>query len=156
MSYEVAIVRLMDGREVAEKPQVFEDFDAALKFVLGTPVSVDGCRPWIRNMDHAISTGFLMVGGKSHPKIHPIYVVKDEHTLGYLYTPPNWSLPLMGVLASDMHGHNPINGDVSAFGANLRPATLEDFERFRVVTPPDFSPADCAAGLGVPANLSHD
>lgn len=151
MSHEAAIVRLVDGRELAEKPQVFEDLDAALLYVLGTPVSVDGCRPWIRNMNQAVSTGFLMVGGKSHPKIQTKYVVKDEHTLGYLYTPPNWSSPLMSVLGSDVHGHSPLNGSVSVFGAKLRPANLSDFERFRVLTPPDFSPENSVAGVEVPA-----
>lgn len=61
------------------------------------------------------------------------YVVKDEHTLGYITQPyPD----LMGVLAGDIvnGGHDHKNGGVTVTpGAdNIRPATLADFARFRV------------------------
>lgn len=63
------------------------------------------------------------------------YVVKDEHTFGYIFdAQPNW----MGVLASKKNGHHPNGGPVSIFGATIRPATVEDFAIFRVVVPPDF------------------
>jgi hypothetical protein len=63
------------------------------------------------------------------------YVVKDEHTLGYIF---DAQPGLMGVLSSNKHGHHPHGGPVSIFGAQIRPATVEDFATFRVVVPPDF------------------
>lgn len=64
------------------------------------------------------------------------YVVKDEHTLGYLQE----NSALMGVLHGSVlkGGHDWRNGAVSTFGSKIRPATKEDFEAFRVTLPPDF------------------
>lgn len=56
------------------------------------------------------------------------YVVKNENTLGILI--PDW--PLMQVLAGNIHGHNWKDGCCAYFDSELRPATLADFERFRV------------------------
>lgn len=63
------------------------------------------------------------------------YVVKDGHTLGYIF---DAQPGLMGVLSSTKGGHHPNGGPVSIFGADIRPTTIEDFETFRVVVPPDF------------------
>ena len=63
------------------------------------------------------------------------YVVKDEHTLGYIFDEES---KFMGVLSSDKDGHNPQNGFVCTFGANIRPAMESDFNKFRVEVPPDF------------------
>ena len=66
------------------------------------------------------------------------YVVKDEHTLGCIAENSN----LMAVLAGSglKGGHDHFNGPVAiVFGhTNIRPATKEDFDTFRVVVPPDF------------------
>lgn len=35
-------------------------------------------------------------------------------------------------LGVNIRGPNPVNGDFPVFGRDLRPATLEDFDRFRV------------------------
>ncbi|QYY27501.1 hypothetical protein [Diaphorobacter sp. MNS-0] len=66
------------------------------------------------------------------------YVVKDEHTLGYLQE----GSPYMGVLQGSVlkGGHDWKNGPVSTFGATIRPATKEDFEAYRVALPSDFKP----------------
>lgn len=63
------------------------------------------------------------------------YVVKDRHTLGYIF---DAQPDLMGVLSSNKDGHHYINGPVSIFGSNIKPATVDDFETFRVMLPPDF------------------
>jgi len=63
------------------------------------------------------------------------YVVKNEHTLGYIQEGSS----LMGVLASNKDGHHPNGGAVSFFESDIRPATEEDFYKFRVVVPPDWS-----------------
>lgn len=62
------------------------------------------------------------------------YVVKDEHTLGYMIGDTD----SMGVLAGSVvrGGHNWINGSVSVFGSVIRDATLADFEAYRVCPPP--------------------
>jgi hypothetical protein len=59
------------------------------------------------------------------------YVVVDEHTLGYLSGRHS-----VGVLASDISGFDPKNGpiDLPTDDARVRPATREDFVRFRVST----------------------
>lgn len=64
------------------------------------------------------------------------YVVKDEHTLGYLIE----GSPLMGVLEGSVlkGGHDWKCGPVSLFGAATRPATEEDFKAYRVALPYDF------------------
>lgn len=62
------------------------------------------------------------------------YVVKDEHTLGFIF---DVQPALMGALSSKKDGHHPNGGPVSIFGAKIRPATAEDFGVFRVVVPPD-------------------
>jgi hypothetical protein len=63
------------------------------------------------------------------------YVVKDGHTLGYIF---DAQPELMGVLSSNKDGHHHNGGPVSIFGSNITPATVEDFETFRVALPPDF------------------
>ena len=63
------------------------------------------------------------------------YVVKDEHTLGYIF---DAQPSTMGVLASNKNGHNWKNGTVSIFGSHIRLAEVEDFEIFKVALPPDF------------------
>ncbi len=62
------------------------------------------------------------------------YVVKNGHTLGYIQEGSS----LMGVLASNKDGHHPNGGPVSFFESDIRPATEDDFHKFRVVVPPDF------------------
>lgn len=66
---------------------------------------------------------------------HIDYFVKDGHTLGYIYkAQPN----VFNVLAGSVlkGGYDPLCGFVHIFGPDrdngLRPATLEDFETFRV------------------------
>ncbi|STQ90055.1 hypothetical protein EV682_109115 [Iodobacter fluviatilis] len=67
------------------------------------------------------------------------YVVKDEHTLGYI----NDEYPgLMGVLFGSRlkGGHDWLNGPVHITSdTQVRSATKEDFETFRVVMPSDFT-----------------
>lgn len=76
------------------------------------------------------------------------YVVKDEHTLGYIF---DAQPGLMGVLSSKKGGHHPNGGPVSIFGADIRPATKADFDVFRVVVPPDFKdqPSDKPQGTSL-------
>jgi hypothetical protein len=65
-------------------------------------------------------------------EIQAKYVVLDENTLCYRI--PGMST-MLGVLAGSVirGGHNPINGPVSILpGANMREATLKDFDFFRV------------------------
>lgn len=70
------------------------------------------------------------------------YVVKDEHTLGFL---DETKSPLMGVLAGSAlkGGHDPKNGPVAIVPGHtrLRPASEADFDAFRVAIPPDFKEA---------------
>ena len=62
---------------------------------------------------------------------HIDYFVKDGHTLGYVYkAAPNTFCVLAGSVLKG--GHDPLCGITTTFGAELRPATLEDFETFRV------------------------
>ena len=59
------------------------------------------------------------------------YIVVDDHTLGYeTDRQPGWFAPLAG----DIHarGLDWKNGPTVLFGRATRPATVEDFERFRV------------------------
>lgn len=70
------------------------------------------------------------------------YVVLNEHTLGYIHSQqPN----LMGVLHGSVirGGHNWLNGPVTIIPSvdQVRAATLEDFEAYRVVPPPAGLPA---------------
>jgi hypothetical protein len=66
------------------------------------------------------------------------YVVKDEHTLGYI---DERQPSVMGVLAGlvAQGGHDPKNGFVSVSGVSIRDATATDFSAFRVMLPPDFA-----------------
>lgn len=75
------------------------------------------------------------------------YVVKDESTLGHLVDEAPGT---MAVLASNVHGHNWRNGPVSTFGSIIRPATPADFERFRVMLPPDLQ------GLAANQSMAHN
>jgi hypothetical protein len=63
----------------------------------------------------------------SDPK--PKYYVKDGHTLGYIY---DGTFCTFCVLSGDIHGHDWKDGTTTTVGAKLVPATLEDFEKFRV------------------------
>lgn len=68
------------------------------------------------------------------------YVVKDEHTLGYIYdAQPSW----MGILAGSVlkGGHDSLGGPVHILAGydKLRPATEQDFREFRVVPPSGFA-----------------
>lgn len=62
-----------------------------------------------------------------------VYVVKEENTLGYVIH----GLSLMGVLASNKHGHHPNGGGVSFTSEQIRLATEQDFLKFRVHVPPN-------------------
>lgn len=65
------------------------------------------------------------------------YLVHDDSTL--CYAEPGNSL--LGVLAGNVHGKNWRNGPFTPGpNDNVRPATLEDFERFRVQLPFNFVP----------------
>ena len=66
------------------------------------------------------------------------YLVKDEHTLGYYI-----SDSAMGVLSGSvaLGGHDWKNGSVAISADCVRPATADDFDRFRVTLPPDFKEA---------------
>jgi hypothetical protein len=59
----------------------------------------------------------------------PPYVVVEENSLGYLVGEHS-----VGILASGIGGPDPKNGPIARprDPAELRPATREDFERFRV------------------------
>ncbi len=70
------------------------------------------------------------------------YVVLNENTLGYLNeVTPN----TMGVLASSVirGGHLWIDGPVTIVPTvdKLRPATLEDFDAYRIAVPPEIERA---------------
>lgn len=80
-------------------------------------------------------SGYVRECGQFRRRSGVVYVVKDEHTLGYIF---DAQPGLMGVLSSNKHGHHPNGGPVSIFGANVRLATVEDFAVFRVAVPPDF------------------
>lgn len=63
-----------------------------------------------------------------------LYMVIDEVTLGYMHeevSPTATLYPLAGY-------HDWKNGGVAVEGSKVRPATEDDFERFRVTLPPDF------------------
>ena len=65
------------------------------------------------------------------------YVVKDEHTLGYMIEQmPGFMAVLHGSVLKG--GHDWKNGAVHTFGSVIRPATEEDFKEYRVHLPPDF------------------
>lgn len=63
------------------------------------------------------------------------YIVHDDNALGYVDDRVPWQ---MGVLAGDVfkRGPDPKNGPIYISGPT-RPATLEDFRRFRVMPPQD-------------------
>lgn len=66
---------------------------------------------------------------------HTQYFVSNENTLCYQQP----GMTMYGVLASNVDGRNPINGPFYASPLDqIRPATREDFDRFRVTLPPDF------------------
>ena len=71
-----------------------------------------------------------------------MYVVLNEHTLGYLQpATPN----LLGVLAGSVlrGGHNPLNGPVYFSERDrIRPATHDDFDAYRVCSRGHLPPAD--------------
>lgn len=74
-------------------------------------------------------------------KSDTLYVVWNEHTLGYIKT---WAPQLVGVLHASV-----LRGATCAYGPHylcandnfdkeLRPATAEDFNAYRVCLPPDY------------------
>ena len=65
------------------------------------------------------------------------YVVKNDLTLGYVQSAA--ASGSMGVLACKIGGHDPKNGPVHCSANDVRDATAADFDRFRVVLPPDFA-----------------
>lgn len=79
----------------------------------------------------------------------PIYVVKDEHTLGYL----DGNSSLMSILAGSVikGGHDWKNGPVAIVPGctKLRRATVADFEAFRVQMPPDFDACQLNAPMSI-------
>lgn len=68
-----------------------------------------------------------------------VYVVLNEHTLGYVQTPDT---RFMGILHGSVlrGGHDWKNGSVHVTGGidQLRPATEQDFADYRVECPPGF------------------
>lgn len=66
-----------------------------------------------------------------------IYVVKNEHTLGYIQEGSKF----MGVLHGSVlkGGHYWANGPVAFVVGDLRPATLADFQEYRVSPGPYFN-----------------
>lgn len=67
--------------------------------------------------------------GVSRP-MKPKYYVLNEHTLGYVYSKQPQHF---GVLAADIHGHNPMSGIVIlTLTDTIREATLADFQRFSI------------------------
>lgn len=65
MIYEAARVRRdMQGNEVADLPQRFGDVADAKNYIIDSPISKDGNRPWIRNTTKAPIGQFLVIGGK--------------------------------------------------------------------------------------------
>ncbi len=69
------------------------------------------------------------------------YFVLNEHTLGYINErAPN----LFGVLAADVNGHDGKNGPVIVtLTDKMRPATAEDFQKFRVDPTGHLPPEEC-------------
>jgi len=68
------------------------------------------------------------------------YAVYKEHTLGYLFTGDS-GLNYLGILrASVLRGStfNELSGPVLVDLKEIRKATPQDFEGYRVVLPPDF------------------
>lgn len=64
------------------------------------------------------------------------YIVIEGHTLGYQQD--GMRSNSAGVLAATVGGYDWKNGSVPVSEQSTRPATLADFERFRVVPPPGF------------------
>jgi len=68
----------------------------------------------------------------------PKYVVVNENTLGYIYAEQE---EYIGVLRASVLRGAPFRGKddlISSFGQNIRPATKEDFNLYRVKVPPNF------------------
>lgn len=59
-----------------------------------------------------------------------IYVVKNEHTLGFLLEGSKFMDVLDGSVLKG--GHYWMNGPVAFVASDLRPATLADFKEYRV------------------------
>lgn len=115
--------------------------------------SNDGDIQWWENFDEAALK--KLVSGKKHKgyslsKSKPksmakggevSYVVQDEHTLGYVrddmpkYVYILHASVLKGATNTTQHAaYNMISPDTK-----LRPATIKDFDEFRVMVPPDFN-----------------
>lgn len=73
-----------------------------------------------------------------------IYVVLEEHTLGYVYSdwPNHMGFLHASVLrgATQQWGPCPIS-PIEVDRRQVRPAELKDFDAFRVCPPPDFKPS---------------
>ncbi|PKY09839.1 hypothetical protein B1757_12885 [Acidithiobacillus marinus] len=78
---------------------------------------------------------------KSHEYWENIkYVVQSENTLGYVLPKQDNMPDMLGVLQGDIRNGGPdrMQGMVLLEPEHLRPATAQDFERFRVQLPSDF------------------
>jgi len=71
------------------------------------------------------------------------YVVRNEHTLGYMIDAVNMGVLRASVLRGAPFALHP--GPQHVAFSNLRPATVEDFATYRVQVPPDFDEAANAA-----------
>lgn len=71
---------------------------------------------------------------------HDGYFIYKEHTLGYLYQYPSGNKYLGVLHGSILRGspHHWMNGPIIVSDKELRPATIADFDTYRVCLPPDF------------------
>ena len=64
------------------------------------------------------------------------YIVKNEHTLGFIVSDMEMQIlagnPLLG-------GHCWRDGTAAFLKNDIRPATRADFDKFRVMVPPNFA-----------------
>jgi hypothetical protein len=73
------------------------------------------------------------------PLLSPKYVVKNEHTLGYMYDTHGKFLTVYPLASKPWDGgHDPKNGGVACFPRDIRPATAADFAYFRLKMPSNF------------------
>lgn len=69
-----------------------------------------------------------------HDPFNPVYVVKAEHTLGYIC---GWhSMGWLAALIRRGGNPDPLQGTIAFSPDEIRPATPEDFDAFRVMRPP--------------------
>lgn len=68
-----------------------------------------------------------------HPDMpKPRYYVKDGHTLGYIYDGTFCTFCILKASVLRGSPYDRLQGTTTTFGANLVPATVEDFEKFGV------------------------